>query len=75
MQITKALLQDQGEHSSAESSAGTTSTMAFSEADGGLRSDAQDESRASEDKVQVDTIDAYEHMLTEDGEPMLNPGQ
>ncbi|KAG6894855.1 hypothetical protein C0992_004295 [Termitomyces sp. T32_za158] len=74
MQITKALLQDPGEHSSAESNVDSASATAFSETDGGVRSRKQDESEASVDKVHDDTIHEYEHMLTEDGEPMLNPG-
>ncbi|KAG5736151.1 hypothetical protein E4T56_gene16924 [Termitomyces sp. T112] len=75
MQITKALLQDQGERSRAESSAGTASTAVFSKTDGEPGPGAQDESRTSEDEVHVDTVDGYEHMLTEDGEPMLNPAE
>lgn len=72
MQITNALLQGQGDRPSAESNVGSASTIPFSETDGGAGS--CDESEASVDKVHADTIHGYEHMLTEDGEPMLNPG-
>ncbi|KAG6874368.1 hypothetical protein C0995_015104 [Termitomyces sp. Mi166 len=69
MQITKALLQ--GERPSAESTA--TPTTAFSETDRGPGSAAQN--GTNEDKGHVDRIPEYEHMLTEDGEPMLNPAE
>ncbi|KAG6841572.1 hypothetical protein C0991_009607 [Blastosporella zonata] len=84
MQITKALLQEQSVHdrSSAESRDGSASTTAFSETDRGTASGSQDEHDADEGKDHamrgyghpLVRPEPMEHMLTEDGEPMLNPG-
>ncbi|KAG6817578.1 hypothetical protein H0H87_006955 [Tephrocybe sp. NHM501043] len=84
MQITKALLQEQGEleSSSAESRDDSTSTTAFSETDRRTGSGSQDERDANEGKAHaihgyglpLERPEPMEHMLTEDGEPMLNPG-
>ncbi|KAG6911296.1 hypothetical protein DXG01_002135 [Tephrocybe rancida] len=79
MQITEALLQEPGEHSSGGSRDGSASTTAFSETHSG----SQDEHDANNGKSHV--LHGYglplvrpepmEHMLTEDGEPMLNPAE
>ncbi|KAG6811465.1 hypothetical protein H0H92_007288, partial [Tricholoma furcatifolium] len=79
------LLEEQRERTSRESRAGSASTTAFSETDRDTTvTGSQDDNDLGEGTSKTHAMHDYgppldrpepmEHMLTEDGEPMLNPG-
>lgn len=79
----KAVLEAEAERSNAESRAGSTSTPSFSERgdreetgkENGLHHKITEDSNMHGYGPPLDRPEPMEHMLTEDGEPMLNPGQ